>query len=355
MSNNVINIQQLPKEAVAKFVNDAAEMEVNSYSLKETAKTIKKEIDDKKASESKQLENKSRELKNQKSRYEELREKAQNYTPKKHQKDDPMVYAIIGAFLDQSVSAVFGTLMLVIACTAALAVAVFSIFAEQIPASFPPWSYMEIIFFIFAAFSIIFVIVFGKRAFKKQYKETTQAIYDQAEKEKEQLDKLQAEYDKLIMIHRHNQTKNNNLCNHATALEKSAAEIDTALQKHYSLGIIPPDYRDMVHVLYINRAFRNDQVDTMREATLLCDRDIQHSEVIGGLHEIASAISSLAPVLEDISYKISIMNAELKSIADGQDKLVSETESARYAAESVKNTQETLVWYEQQKWYRANS
>ena len=111
----------------------------------------------------------------------------------------------------------------------------------------------------------------------------------------------------------------------------------------------------MVHVLYINRAFRNDQVDTMREATLLCDRDIQHSEVIGGLHEIASAISSLAPVLEDISYKINIMNAELKSIADGQDKLLSETESARYAAEAVQNSQETLLWYEQQKWYRANS
>ena len=142
---------------------------------------------------------------------------------------------------------------------------------------------------------------------------------------------------------------------HAAKLEKSAAEIDAALQKHYSLSIIPPDYRDMVHVLYINRAFRNDQVDTMREATLLCDRDIQHSEVIGGLHEIASAIQSLSSVLEDISYKIDIMNAELKSIADGQDKLLSETESARYAAEAVRNSQESLLWFEQQKWYRANS
>ncbi len=44
MPNEVINVQQLPKETVAKFVSNAAEMEVNSYTLKETAKNIREEI-----------------------------------------------------------------------------------------------------------------------------------------------------------------------------------------------------------------------------------------------------------------------------------------------------------------------
>ena len=41
MSNEVIDVKQLPKETVAKFVNDAAEMETSSFTLKQMASNIK--------------------------------------------------------------------------------------------------------------------------------------------------------------------------------------------------------------------------------------------------------------------------------------------------------------------------
>ncbi len=137
-------------------------------------------------------------------------------------------------------------------------------------------------------------------------------------------------------------------------LRKNASEIDSMLKQHYSLGVIPPDYRDMLRVLYIQRAFRNDQVDTMREATLLCDRDIYHIEIKNGLSEIANAIQSLSSTLNEISWNITRMNSELRDIANGQERLISEIESARYATEAVQKSQENIVWYERQKWFRDN-
>ena len=43
MSDTMQITQQVPKSAVAKYVNDAMEMEINSYSLKQTAKNLRQE------------------------------------------------------------------------------------------------------------------------------------------------------------------------------------------------------------------------------------------------------------------------------------------------------------------------
>lgn len=349
MSNEVINVQQLPKETVAKFVNDAAEMEVSCYSLKETAQQIRKDITEKRDSTTDQLSYLSNRTNSQEKAYDTACNNAKNYTWKYYRKLHNTFPKSLG-FLFLFFFPGWPALSFAIAGIIELFCLLFRISTKDMG--------MGTAGFICILAGILYVVLFilisrGKN--KKDYASAVSNLYQIVRKEKEKLQKCQAEYNNYKLTHSKILKDLVTLEEHAAKLEKSAAEIKAALKKHYSLDIIPPDYRDMVHVLYINRAFRNDQVDTMREATLLCDRDIQHSEVVGGLRKIASAIRSLAPILEDISYKISIMNAELKGIADGQGKLLSETESARYATEAVQKSQESLLWYEQQKWYRSNS
>lgn len=346
MPNEIIDVKQLPKQTVAKFVNDAAEMEVNSYSLKETAKTIKKEIDEKKAATNTILQQWELKVNKQQAAYSAALEQFQNQQTYKEFKDNN------NSFIPGLIPTIFFIPIFLITLVIYLLIRTDGSLS-QIDALGSAVIIHPIL--ITLVICIIIDLIIGRTKHRRGFKEYTQSITNQLECSEAWLDRYREEYTKYVREHSKILNDLTPLEEHVAELEKTATNIDITLQKHYSLGIIPPDYRDMVHVLYINRAFRNDQVDTMREATLLCDRDIQHSEVIGGLHEIASAISSLAPVLEDISYKIGIMNAELKSIADGQDKLLSETESARYATEAVQKSQESLLWYERQKWYRSNS
>ena len=136
---------------------------------------------------------------------------------------------------------------------------------------------------------------------------------------------------------------------HANDLERDLAELHQNLQKNYALNVIPPDYRRLECLLWIDYAFRNDQVDTMREATLECDKHVMHGETMTALQELAASIRSVAVLLENMNNRISAMNENLFQIAQTQDSLLSETESARYAMESVSRSNEKLAYYEDLK------
>ena len=136
---------------------------------------------------------------------------------------------------------------------------------------------------------------------------------------------------------------------HANQLETDAAEIENALEKNYSLNIVPPDYRRLECMVWIDYAFRNDQVDTMREATLQCDKWTRHGEMMNVLNELARNFRSIENLLQKINANISMMNQELFRIAEIQEMRLSETQSARYAMESVQKSTEKLAMYEEMK------
>ncbi|MBO5005995.1 MAG: ABC transporter permease [Clostridia bacterium] len=146
------------------------------------------------------------------------------------------------------------------------------------------------------------------------------------------------------------QTFSKELIAHADKLDKNAAEVESALQKNYALNLIPPDYRRLQCLVWIDYAFRNDQVDTMREATLQCDNWVRHNDVMTALRELAENIRSVAVLLDDMNANIAMMNQDLLNIAQAQEKQLSETKSARYAMESVKRSTEKLEWYEDLKY-----
>lgn len=136
---------------------------------------------------------------------------------------------------------------------------------------------------------------------------------------------------------------------HAYRLDKDIAEIENALEKNYSLNIVPPDYRRLECMVWIDYAFRNDQVDTMREATLQCDKWTRHGEMMNVLNELARNFRSIENLLQKINANISMMNQELFRIAEIQEMRLSETQSARYAMESVQKSTEKLAMYEEMK------
>ena len=134
-----------------------------------------------------------------------------------------------------------------------------------------------------------------------------------------------------------------------TAFENSASKIEAALQKNYALNIIPPDYRRFECLAWIDYVFRNDQVDTMREATLQCDKWVRHNDTMKALKELAENIRSVAVLVENMNSNISMMNQDLFRIAEAQEKQLSESQSARYAMESVQKSTERLAMYEDMK------
>ena len=115
------------------------------------------------------------------------------------------------------------------------------------------------------------------------------------------------------------------------------------------MNIIPPDYRRLECLVWIDYAFRNDQVDTMREATLQCDKWVRHQDTMEALRDLAENIRSVADLLRNMNDNISMMNQDLYRIAEAQEKQLSESQSARYAMESVQKSTERLAMYEDMK------
>ena len=140
---------------------------------------------------------------------------------------------------------------------------------------------------------------------------------------------------------------------HADTLDKNAAEVESAIRKNYALNLIPPDYRRLQCLVWIDYAFRNDQVDTMREATLQCDKWVRHNDVMTALRELAKSIYAVSQLLDDMKSNIVTMNNEIVNFAQNnaksQESLLSETKSARYAMESVQRSAEKLAYYEELK------
>lgn len=162
--------------------------------------------------------------------------------------------------------------------------------------------------------------------------------------------------------------------------------VDSQLTEFYSVNLIPPDYRSLECVIAFDQMFRNDLVDTMREAALLYDERVFRGEMIKGLNNIYKAINKLGGLMSetvsvlreiesntsrmcdelvDVSSNLVRMNANvtghlstmsanlssgLNSIADGQRRIESELEYNRYTNEAIRANSDRMRWYTEQRW-----
>lgn len=143
---------------------------------------------------------------------------------------------------------------------------------------------------------------------------------------------------------------NENLCviskidEQITWLEQSLTELKNNLTIYYQKNIIPPDYRNLTCAVLINYVFRNDQADTMREATLLCDKHIRHGDTMRALKELSETMRGIENTLFFIQRNIENFNADIKNISKSQEVLILETKASRYATEALKSSAERLEW-----------
>lgn len=128
------------------------------------------------------------------------------------------------------------------------------------------------------------------------------------------------------------------------AFSKTIDKLENALKVYYQAGIIPPDYRNAACVEIIDYVFRNDQADTMREATLLCNQYQWHGELMDVLHELGSVMVGINNTLNDINNNISALSADIEELASGQREIAKESKLARYAAESSAKSAEYMEW-----------
>jgi len=151
---------------------------------------------------------------------------------------------------------------------------------------------------------------------------------------------------------------------------KSRDLISDNLDRMYALNIIPPDYRtlDCVHV--VNHYFRNGLVNTVSEAILLYREEVYQGKVLESLDGIKSAIGNLSSVMRemqrtlksideqmfrmandiaDIAGDMSSVASSSKESANAQKEIAREASLSRYATESLKESTDKLVYYEDQR------
>lgn len=127
-------------------------------------------------------------------------------------------------------------------------------------------------------------------------------------------------------------------------LEKTVQDLKNNLSLYYQSNLIPPDYRNLSCTVCIHYVFRNDQADTMREATLLCDQRIRSEIFIDAMRDLAETMRGIGTTLNYILGTIDSISSDVKDLATSQSMLASETKATRYATEAMQRSSERLEW-----------
>ena len=167
-------------------------------------------------------------------------------------------------------------------------------------------------------------------------------------------------------------------------LQESIQSIHSQKQDLYSIGIIPPDYREMDCVIMLHQIFRNGLKDNMADAILLYEERVYRQEIIRGIEKIYVMLGQLNATMRaiedrlmDVQHELQMigsdMSNQLASIQDNQSRMLSEmqdasrtqeayaaaqerwqseqlaeTRASRYAAEAVQSSNRKYEWYMEQ-------
>jgi hypothetical protein len=141
-----------------------------------------------------------------------------------------------------------------------------------------------------------------------------------------------------------------------TLLQESIQSLHSQKQDLYSIGIIPPDYREMDCVIMLHQIFRNGLKDNMADAILLYEERVFRQEVIRGIDKIYNMLGRLNDSMRAIESRLIEVKQELQMIGSDmsnqlatqeqwQREQLAETRASRYAAEAVQRSNEKYEWY----------
>ena len=312
------------KEAIGQYVHDMLDLEIRVFSLRKMAEEARMKLEQ----EDSWLKYELQKAKNDKD------SACQDYNSANAEKEKQTFgTALFDALMGSVIGVIFGIII-------PLLYLLGGIIATCVGAGIEGLGLLGISIVVFII-SVIIAIPFAIA--KLADNSELQKLEETAKCAEDHLMEVQKRYDEF---HRMDADK---LRKSITAFENSVSKIEAALQKNYALNIIPPDYRRLECLAWIDYVFRNDQVDTMREATLQCDKWVRHGETLQALHDLAENIRSIADLLHNMDDNISMMNQDLYRIAEAQGKQLVESRGIRYAMESVKKGTEKLTHYEEMR------
>ena len=132
--------------------------------------------------------------------------------------------------------------------------------------------------------------------------------------------------------------------------------VEGKIEQLYALNIVPPDYQTLDCLIEFDQMFRNDLVDTMRQAVMIYEERVFRGELIRGIDNIynmlgnlCSTMHNIETTLRGIKNEVSIMSSDIYKIATSaekfQDDMLSESRAARYATEAVQTSTKRCEWY----------
>jgi len=140
------------------------------------------------------------------------------------------------------------------------------------------------------------------------------------------------------------------------------SKIEDQKNQLYTVGIVPPDYRKLDCLIEFDQMFRNDLVDTVREAVKIYEERVFRGEVIRGVENIYNMLGNLSATMQNIEKtlysiqsEVRLMSDEIYNIASAtesfQSSMLSESRAARYAAEALQKSQENCESYLRSQYY----
>lgn len=140
------------------------------------------------------------------------------------------------------------------------------------------------------------------------------------------------------------------------------SKIEDQKNQLYTVGIVPPDYRKLDCLIEFDQMFRNDLVDTVREAIKTYEERVFRGEVVRGVEKIYNMLGNLSASMQNIEKtlysiqsEVRLMSDEIYNIASAtesfQSSMLSESRAARYAAEALQKSQEKCESYLRSQYY----
>ena len=209
---------------------------------------------------------------------------------------------------------------------------------------------------------------------KEEY-EAKQKAVQEAYKEKQ---KAEQEVSKAV------QEKKNKLTQIAEFIAPQIDAIEQKKKQLYSLNIIPPDYRTLDCIVELDQMYRNNLVDTMREAVMIYEERVFRGELVQGIDKIYTMLGCLNSTMRNIENALYNVQNEVSRMCDEidqmvcsinelassnnalavsnnriassnkkfQDDMLSESRAARYATEALKESTERCEWYMNRQYWK---
>lgn len=106
-------------------------------------------------------------------------------------------------------------------------------------------------------------------------------------------------------------------------LQAQLSELDSAItrttqdrERFYSVNIVPVDYRTIQCVFYLDHAFRNDLVDTVRQGIDRYELSEYRTAVLGGIYSIVSKLDQMTGLMRDLGHQLSSIQSEVSFMSN---------------------------------------